>query len=225
MRALKTKMHKIALFGLEHTLLMGNVIGEIESKFDFARKRDEAECRNNDVSLSQTAKRLRGISRPALLDIIDGIPLASKAGVVVKKLNTMGYATAIVSGGYDCVARHVGNQIGIDFVFAPQLDFAQDKATGQIRIPDCFQKQDRTCCEHDICTGHVVQFIAERCGVALADIVAVGNDAADVCMVKLAGCGISHSLSKKDSAKHSRYANAENQCLEWLVQWNEQNCR
>ena len=45
--------------------------------------------------------------------------------------------------------------------------------------------------DHDHCKSNMFQYILHRFGISLADSVAVGDGQNDICMVKMAGTGIS----------------------------------
>ncbi len=68
-------------------------------------------------------------------------------------------------------------------------------ATGEVKIPSQLLRDRFSQCEHDHCKSNMFQYILHRFGISLADSVAVGDSENDVCMVKMAGTGISFNSS------------------------------
>ena len=210
---MKTQLHKIALFSLDHTLLRGSLAERIAESYCITP--NHAMREDLGVKLQITAQKLAGTHQLDLFRIVDEIPLTAGVKNAVHRLQQEGYITAIASTAYDFAANRIGKQLGIDFVFAPKLEFIQQKVSGRVHIPACFQKSAQPWCEHSFCSGHVIQFISEQCGIALTEIVAIGNDPQDSCMLSIAGCAISDNRCQCSAA-----ATNPNHKLNWLITWN-----
>jgi len=74
---------------------------------------------------------------------------------------------------------------------AAKLEFQKSVATGEVKIPSQLLKDRFSQCEHDHCKANMFQYILHRFGISVADSVAVGDGENDICMVKMAGTGIS----------------------------------
>lgn len=220
MRGLKRKIDRIALFDMDNTLLQGRFIDKAAAEFGFSDKLAQVRQEIGDPGLrTQTiASLLAGTSRQQIINIADSIPLVRDAAEVIAELKNRGYLTAIVSDSYDCVARRVGKRSGIDLVFANRLGFGHDKVTGEVAVPGYFQKTAGSWCEHAICKSHLVRFLAEKCGVALPAIVAVGDSENDVCMVGFAGIGVSFCSRHKRLRATARH-NIETKMFRPLLAW------
>ena len=99
----------------------------------------------------------------------------------------------ILSGGFTYFARRLQAEMGIDYVFANELDFVDGKLTGKVK--------------GDIVDGNrkaaLLQDIAKREGLSLKQVIAVGDGANDIPMLKLAGLGVAfHAKPRvKEQAK------------------------
>ena len=52
---------------------------------------------------------------------------------MIGTLKMLGYKTAILSGGFTFFARHLQERLGIDYVFANELDIVDGGVTGEVR--------------------------------------------------------------------------------------------
>jgi len=95
-------------------------------------------------------------------------------------LKRLGYKTAILSGGFTYFARQVQARLGIDYVYANELEIVDGKLTGRAVEPivDAQRKAD------------LLQELASREGLTLAQTIAVGDGANDLPMLALAGLGV-----------------------------------
>jgi glucosyl-3-phosphoglycerate synthase len=220
-KGLKCRIEKIALFDMDNTLLLGRFIDKAAAELGFADKLEQARGEIDNASLRTQiiAGLLKGVSRGQIFNIADSIPVVPDAAEVIAILKDLGYMTAIVSDSYQCVVRRVADRIGMDLIFANQLEFVQNRATGHVTIPGYFQKTEGSWCEHTVCKSHVVRFFTEKCGIASKHIVAVGDSENDICMVRFAGVGVSfcsqHQLLK-ESAKHHIESKAFRSLLTWV---------
>jgi len=89
----------------------------------------------------------------------------------------------------------VQQRLGIDGVFANELDIADGKVTGRVREPivDGARK------------ALLLREIAAREGISLEQVIAVGDGANDLPMLSIAGLGIAFRAKPlvKASAKHA----------------------
>jgi phosphoserine phosphatase len=100
----------------------------------------------------------------------------------MRTLRLLGYKTAILSGGFTFFARHLQQTLGIDYVHANDLEIADGIVTGRILPP--IINGDRK--------ASLLGEIARREGISLDQVVAVGDGANDIPMLKLAGMGIAY---------------------------------
>src|SRR5579862_4760774 len=135
---------------------------------------------NFDESFSRRVALLRGLSAERVHSLLETIPLAEGAERLIRTLKMLGYKTAILSGGFTFFARHLQQRLGIDYVFANELDIVDGVVTGQVRteIVDGARKAE------------LLRQIAHRENISLEQVVAVGDGANDLPMLGIAGMGI-----------------------------------
>ena len=117
---------------------------------------------------------------------------AEKLVAFVKK---MGYKTAILSGGFDYFGRFLQRKLGIDYVYANELDIDNGKVTG--KVVGTVVNGERK--------AELLQDIAKQEGISLEQVIAVGDGANDLPMLSIAGLGIAFRAKPlvKQSAEHS----------------------
>jgi phosphoserine phosphatase len=99
---------------------------------------------------------------------------------LIGTLKMLGYKTAILSGGFNFFAQHLQRRFGIDYVFANDLDIVDGVVSGEVRTPivDGARKAE------------LLRQIAGQENISLDQVVAVGDGANDLPMLRIAGMGI-----------------------------------
>ena len=135
---------------------------------------------NFNQSLHQRLAMLKGLDESALADIARQLPLMSGADKLIKTLKSLGYRTAIVSGGFTYFARQLQKILAIDHVYANELEVVAGQLTGRVlgTIVDGQRKAE------------LLQQIAAAEGITLEQVIAVGDGANDLPMLGIAGLGI-----------------------------------
>jgi phosphoserine phosphatase len=138
---------------------------------------------------------LKGLPVERVYSLLGKIPMVEGAERLLRTLKMVGYKTAILSGGFHFFADHLQQQLGIDYVFANHLDIHDGVVTGKVKTPvvDGARK------------AQLLKEIAEREHISLRQVVAVGDGANDLPMLKLAGMGIAFHAKPlvRQSAEHS----------------------
>jgi HAD superfamily phosphoserine phosphatase-like hydrolase len=187
-----TGLKKMALFDMDNTLLLGRFIHKAAEEFNFKKQLMEILSTNQEsfIITKMIARNLQGLKRESLLEVIDRIPLVEDATTVVKVLKNRGYIVGIVTDSYDFVAQQIQKKIGADFSVANHLDFKNGTASGEIQIPSSFVRTEKSMCSHNFCKSNALIQVAEKYGIDLSNIIAVGDSEYDICMVKFAGIGV-----------------------------------
>ncbi len=132
-------------------------------------------------ALRQRVAHLEGLPEAAIRDVIETrICLNPGAETLVRTMKAHGAFTALVSGGFAPFAEHVAAQAGFDFWQANVLKTEEGRLTGEVEEPALGK---------DAKLAIMKRLAAER-GLALADVLAVGDGANDVEMVQAAGLGV-----------------------------------
>lgn len=179
---------RLFAFDMDSTLLQGEVIDEVAKLAgvgEAVMRITEAAMRgelNFDESFSRRVALLRGLSAERVHSLLDTIPLADGAERLIRMLRLLGYKTAILSGGFTFFARHLQQRLGIDYVHANELEIADGVVTGRI-LPPIVNGERKAALLGEIA----------RCeDISLEQVVAVGDGANDIPMLKLAGMGIAY---------------------------------
>ena len=110
-------------------------------------------------------------------------------------LRALGYKTAILSGGFNYFGRYLQKRLGIDYVFANELEMEDNLVTGRVtgRVVDGQRKAE------------LLRELADQEGIRLEQTIAVGDGANDLPMLSIAGLGIAFRAKPlvRENAKHS----------------------
>lgn len=184
---------KMIVFDMDRVLLQGNFIQVAGEKFGFKKELDDilSQPKSYYIKTQKIARLLEGRTFAELIHVVESIPLIGDAVQVIRELQVRGYVCGIISDSYHSIANHVKNLLGLDFTLGNELEFQKSVATGEVKIPSQLLKDKFSQCEHEHCKSNMFQYILHRFGISLADSVAVGDGENDICMVKMAGTGIS----------------------------------
>jgi phosphoserine phosphatase len=177
---------RLFAFDMDSTLIEGEVIDELAKLAGVADevvKVTEAAMRG-EIEFQESFRRrvglLRGLSETRVRQLLDTIPLVEGAEQLIGTLKMLGYKTAILSGGFNFFAQHLQRGLGIDYVFANDLDIVDGVVSGEVRtsIVDGVRKAE------------LLREIARLENISLDQVVAVGDGANDLPMLGIAGMGI-----------------------------------
>jgi phosphoserine phosphatase len=177
---------RLFAFDMDSTLIEGEVIDELAKlagvggevvKVTEAAMRGEIEFQE---SFRRRVALLRGLKETRVRELLDTIPLVEGAEQLIGTLKMLGYKTAILSGGFNFFAQHLQTRLGIDYVFANDLDIVDGVVSGEVRAPivDGARKAE------------LLREIARLENISLDQVVAVGDGANDLPMLGIAGMGI-----------------------------------
>jgi phosphoserine phosphatase len=177
---------RLFAFDMDSTLIEGEVIDELAKLAgvgDEVIKVTEAAMRG-EIEFQESFRRrvalLRGLKEIRVRELLDTIPLVEGAEQLIGTLKMLGYKTAILSGGFNFFAQHLQTRLGIDYVFANDLDIVDGVVSGEVRTPivDGARKAE------------LLREIARLENISLDQVVAVGDGANDLPMLGIAGMGI-----------------------------------
>ena len=177
---------RLFAFDMDSTLIEGEVIDELAKlagvggevvKVTEAAMRGEIEFQE---SFRRRVALLRGLKETRVRELLETIPLVEGAEQLIGTLKMLGYKTAILSGGFNFFAQHLQTRLGIDYVFANDLDIVDGVVSGEVRTPivDGARKAE------------LLREIARLENISLDQVVAVGDGANDLPMLGIAGMGI-----------------------------------
>ena len=175
-------------FDMDSTLIQGEVIDELAKLAgvgDQVSKITEAAMRGElgfDESFTRRVALLKGLPAEQVHSLLGAIPLAEGAERLIRTLQLLGYKTAILSGGFTFFAKHLQDRLGIDHVFANELEIVDGLVTGRVIAPIVNGARK----------AQLLGELAERESISLEQVVAVGDGANDIPMLSLAGMGIAY---------------------------------
>ena len=192
---------RLAVFDMDSTLIEAEVIDELAKAAgvgdQVAAITERAMAGELDfkASFKERMALLKGLDVGVLDAIGASLRLTEGAEVLFAELKRLGYKTAILSGGFTYFAKQVQARLGIDYVFANELEVVDGKVTGVAVEPivDAQRKAD------------LLRELAQKEGLSLEQTIAVGDGANDLPMLAIAGLGVAFRAKPlvKKSAKHA----------------------
>jgi phosphoserine phosphatase len=140
-----------------------------------------------DESLRQRVGLLAGMDASVLHRIAANLPLTEGAETLIRVLKRLGYRTAVISGGFSVAAEALKARLGIDYAFSNVLEEQDGKLTGRTlgAIVNARRKAE------------LLEELANREGILLEQVIAVGDGANDLLMLERAGLGIAFRAKPK----------------------------
>ncbi|WP_166596028.1 phosphoserine phosphatase SerB [Pseudomonas sp. SLFW] len=192
---------RLAVFDMDSTLIEAEVIdelakahgvGERVSEITERAMRGELDFR---ASFKERLALLKGLDIKVLDEIGASLRLTEGAENLFAELKRLGYKTAILSGGFTYFARQLQAKLGIDYIFANELEVVDGQCTGEAVEPivDAQRKAD------------LLRELAIKEGLSLEQTIAVGDGANDLPMLAIAGLGVAFRAKPlvKQSAKQA----------------------
>ncbi len=193
-------MEKMIIFDMDKTILEGSFIRTAAEEFNFTDEllRIQTEYPNPYTRTKSIAKLMKGRSLDEILGVADKIKIVNDAGDVIGQLKKRGYICGIISDSYDVVTNHIKNKLRMDFSLANELEFSKSIATGEVKVPSVFLKNDLSKCSHEFCKSNALIQLAEKYSIDLKNTIAVGDSENDICIVEQSGIGISFCSDNDD---------------------------
>ena len=140
-----------------------------------------------DESLRQRVGLLAGMDASVLHRIAANLPLTEGAETLIRVLKRLGYRTAVISGGFSVAAEALKARLGIDYAFSNVLEEQDGKLTGRTLGPIVNARRK----------AELLEDLAQREGILLEQVIAVGDGANDLLMLERAGLGIAFRAKPK----------------------------
>ena len=192
------EIKKLLVADMDSTIIKSECINEIAEyagvQAEVIRITEKAMIGKVDFTeaLKLRVKLLKGLTVKQLNDCYrKKIHFNKGAKTLVRTMKSFGSLTAIVSGGFSFFADKVGNDIGFDKAYANQLIFEDNMLSGTVENPILgpLEKQK------------ILQNLCAEGNIDLCDVIAVGDGANDIDMIRSAGVGVSYHGKPKLTAK------------------------
>lgn len=192
---------RLVCFDMDSTLIEAEVIDELakaagvgEQVVEITEAAMRGELDFNE-SFAKRMALLKGLDESVLAEIAEQLPVTEGAAHLISTLRNLGYKTAILSGGFNYFGRFLQEKLGIDYVYANELDIVDGKVTGEVKgtVVNGERKAE------------LLRELAAKENISLEQVIAVGDGANDLPMLSIAGLGIAFRAKPlvKASAKQS----------------------
>ncbi|WP_183138342.1 phosphoserine phosphatase SerB [Pseudomonas savastanoi] len=192
---------RLAVFDMDSTLIEAEVIDELAKAAGVGEQVSEITERamRGELDFSESFKErlalLKGLDVSVLDEIGASLRLTEGAETLFSELKRLGYKTAILSGGFTSFARQLQAKLGIDYVYANELEVVDGKVTG-VAVEPIVNAQRK---------ADLLRELAHKEGLSLEQTIAVGDGANDLPMLAIAGLGVAFRAKPlvKQSAKQA----------------------
>ena len=161
-----------------------NVKPEVSAITDAAMRGDI----DFETSLRQRVALLKGLDTSVLERVFEErLKLNPGAEIMLKGLRVKGIKTALVSGGFTFFTERLKEQLGLDYAMANVLTEKNGKLTGEVSGAICGAQAK-------------ADFLLTQCeklGISTSQVVAMGDGANDLSMMKEAGLSIAYHAKPK----------------------------
>jgi phosphoserine phosphatase len=192
---------RLICFDMDSTLVRTEIIDELAAAAgvgEEVRRITEA-AMAGELDFAASFRRrlalLEGLEVSVLERIASELPITEGAERLIANVKRLGYKVAIISGGFRYFAEELRARLGIDVVHAHELEIADGRLTGEVRgeIIDGEAKARR------------LGEIARAEGLVMEQVIAVGDGANDLPMLRIAGLGIAFNAKPlvKRQARHA----------------------
>ncbi len=177
---------RLVCFDMDSTLIQAEVIDRLA---ELAGVGDEVKAITESAMQGEIAfkesfikrmKLLKGLNENVLHDVAVNLPLTKGTRRLIETLKNYGFKTAILSGGFTFFGDYLQKELGIDYVYANQLEIKNGVLTGGY-IGDIVDGNKK---------AEYLKEIAKKEGIDINQTIAIGDGANDLPMLNVAGLGI-----------------------------------
>ncbi len=177
---------RLVVMDMDSTLIRQEIIDELARLHGVAEEVSEltAKAMAGEIDFKKSLRArvalLEGAPISVMADVLNRLELNDGARRFCRVLKKLGFRLAVISGGFYRVVEPIARHLDLDYCFANRLEVRDGKLTGQIDGPivDAQRKAD------------LLESLAQQEGVGLDQVIAIGDGANDLPMLRLAGLGI-----------------------------------
>jgi phosphoserine phosphatase len=187
---------RLVCFDMDSTLIQTEVIDELALKHGVGEqvKAITESAMNGEIDFNESFRQrvalLKGLDESVMEEIAHNLPITEGAEKLFSTLKKYGFKTAILSGGFTYFGRYLQHKLGVDYVFANELEIIKGKLTGR-HLGEIVNGEMK---------AEMLKKIAFKEDIHLEQVVAVGDGANDLPMLNIAGLGIAFHAKPKVKA-------------------------
>lgn len=203
---------RLVVFDMDSTLITQEVIdllaATIKDPPDLAARVAEITHRammgelEFDPAFRERVKLLTGLSADIFTQLRPVLEVTNGVRPLLHALKKLGVKTAVLSGGFLPLTSWLASELGIDHAHANEvaIDEATGKLTGEVKGRIVGKERKR----------ELLLEIAEKEGVSLEQVVAVGDGANDLLMMQAAGLGVAWNAKPRVQMEAQARLNGDN---------------
>lgn len=191
---------RLVCFDMDSTLIQTEVIDELAIRAGVGEEvaAITEEAMRGELDFKESFKKriqlLKGLDEKVMKDIAENLPITEGAQKLISTLKKYGYKTAILSGGFNYFGKYLQSKLGVDYVFANELEIVDGKLTGN-HLGEIVDGQRK---------AELLKLLAFKEDIHLEQTIAVGDGANDLPMLNIAGLGIAYHAKPIVKAKASQ---------------------
>ena len=190
---LARRAKRVAMLDVDSTLIQDEMIDLLAAEAgcrEVCQKLTDQAMRGEidfETALRDRVRLLAGLDEAALERVWDQVTLTPGARTFLTTLQRLGFAIAIVSGGFTRFCNRLKQNFDLDYAFANTLEMVDGKLTGNLEGPIVDRSRK----------AEILHEVAAAEGVSPEQVVAVGDGANDIDMLTAAGLGIAFNAKPK----------------------------
>ncbi len=198
---------RLILLDMDGTVLMGRSLRALVQAFGLegALEAIDREKEARGLSEREVAHRVAalfaGRELGELFRVFDLIPLTPGAYPWIQERKRAGAVVALVSDSWRPLVERLARRLGVDEVWANELEVRAGKLTGKLIPPPCPEPLPPGCRRHAVCKFHALRSLAAKYGIPREEVLAVGDGPVDACMLREAGLGVALNPKAEEVAQ------------------------
>jgi phosphoserine phosphatase len=199
-QSVETRDKKILLSDMDATIIENETLDDLVKISGVTANIDETSRLAMEgkidirTTLSLRVNYLKNKPKSLIDKVLLGIKFHSGSQTLVHTLNSKGFITCLITGGFAPISTYVGNKLGFQNVISNEFKFEGDVFTGEY-IPITGEKNSKL---------NYLNKLTEEKGVSKSQVVAIGDGANDLGMLTNSGLGVGYHAHQivKDSVEN-----------------------